>query len=128
MTFGERVRALRLAADLTQRELAQRAGLDFTYLSRIEAGVVPPPADDKIRAIGTVVGLDRAAIDELLELGHRAKVPPGVVKAALVRNPGIGALLRQLKDQRLSDRQIAAMMEIVGGDPRPSREDPGEEE
>lgn len=127
MTFGERVRALRLGADFTQRELAQRAGLDFTYLSRIEAGVVPPPADDKIRALGAAVGLNRAGIDELLDLGHQGKIPSDVVKAALIRNPEIGALLRQLKDQRLSDRQIAAMIEIVGGDSRPLREDSGEE-
>jgi len=40
--FGDRVRALRTAAGLTQEELAEHCGLFRTYLSRIETGVANP--------------------------------------------------------------------------------------
>jgi transcriptional regulator with XRE-family HTH domain len=36
MTFGERVRELRKAKNLTLRGLAGQVGVDFTYLSKIE--------------------------------------------------------------------------------------------
>ncbi len=36
--FGERVRKLRTAAGLSQEQLAERAGLHWTYISGIERG------------------------------------------------------------------------------------------
>ena len=36
--FGKRVRKLRLEHDLTQEALGDRAGLDMTYIGRIERG------------------------------------------------------------------------------------------
>ena len=38
MRIGQRVKALRLLADLSQDELAQRAGLQRTHIGRIEGG------------------------------------------------------------------------------------------
>lgn len=37
--FGENVRALRVAQDLSQEQLAERADLDRTYISGVERGV-----------------------------------------------------------------------------------------
>lgn len=36
--FGKRVRQLRLERDLTQEALGDKAGLDMTYIGRIERG------------------------------------------------------------------------------------------
>jgi transcriptional regulator with XRE-family HTH domain len=38
MTFGERLRELRKAKGLNQKELADKVGIDFTYLSKLENG------------------------------------------------------------------------------------------
>jgi transcriptional regulator with XRE-family HTH domain len=40
--FGERVRTLRMKAELRQEDLADRCGLYRTYLSRIENGTANP--------------------------------------------------------------------------------------
>ena len=40
--FGNRVRQLRLEAELTQEDLAHRCGLFRTYMSRIETGNANP--------------------------------------------------------------------------------------
>jgi transcriptional regulator with XRE-family HTH domain len=40
--FGDRIRELRLAAGLTQEDLADRCGLFRTYMSRIETGKANP--------------------------------------------------------------------------------------
>ena len=36
MAFGDKILELRKAKNLTQRELAKRIGINFTYLSKIE--------------------------------------------------------------------------------------------
>lgn len=38
MSFGRRLRELRIERGLSQEELAQRAGLDRTYVSQAEQG------------------------------------------------------------------------------------------
>lgn len=40
--FGKNLRKLRLSKNLTQEELADRAGLHFTYVGQIERGVRNP--------------------------------------------------------------------------------------
>lgn len=40
--FGDNARSLRLSLDLSQERLAERAGLDSTYISGIERGVRNP--------------------------------------------------------------------------------------
>ena len=42
VAFGNSIRKLRAKKNLTQRELAKRAGMDVTYISGIERGVRNP--------------------------------------------------------------------------------------
>ncbi len=42
MTFAAKLRSLRLAAGLTQAELAERAGLHRSHVLKLEAGTVQP--------------------------------------------------------------------------------------
>ncbi len=51
MTFGELLREKRRTAGVSQRELAAGAGLDFSYISKLENGRIPPPAADTAFAI-----------------------------------------------------------------------------
>lgn len=72
MTFGERLRQLRKEKGLTLRALAEGAGVDFTYLSKIENGKAGYlPGADTIRALAQILGADPL---ELLTLAD--KVPP----------------------------------------------------
>ncbi len=45
MVFGRRVRELRLREGLTQEQLAERAGLHWTYISDVERGKRGPSLD-----------------------------------------------------------------------------------
>jgi len=40
--FGNHLKALRLQRNLTQEELAERAGMHFTYVGQIERGLRNP--------------------------------------------------------------------------------------
>ncbi len=70
--FGIKLRELRKAAGFTLRDLAEKAGLDFTYLSKMETGKLPyTPAPDTIRALADAL---KANPLELLHLAD--KLPP----------------------------------------------------
>ena len=43
MGIGINIAKLRQAQNLTQKELAERAGISIHYLSRIEGGICPRP-------------------------------------------------------------------------------------
>ena len=57
-TFGDALREQRRIAGISQRELAERIGLDFSYISKVENGRLPPPSADTIVAICSVFGIN----------------------------------------------------------------------
>src|SRR5260370_23602492 len=74
MKLGRRLRQLRKEKGLTLRSLAEAAGVDFTYLSKIENEKCGySPGADTIRALATALGVDSL---ELLRLAD--KVPPEI--------------------------------------------------
>lgn len=75
-TFGQRLRELRKAKALTQRQLAEKVaarlkgrGFDFTYLSKIENGKTDPPSVALIEKLAEVLGADA---NELIALAGKA--------------------------------------------------------
>ncbi|NVL89786.1 MAG: helix-turn-helix transcriptional regulator [Desulfobacterales bacterium] len=72
-SFGNALRECRRAAKLSQRELANRIGLDFSYISKIENGRLPPPSADTIVEICRVLEIEP---EELLAL--TGKIPSKV--------------------------------------------------
>lgn len=83
MTFGERIRGLRKAQNLTLRALAVKLKINFTYLSKIENGKLDfgdYPSEDLIRKLAKFLGTDA---DELLLLAE--KIPPHIKKRVIER-------------------------------------------
>ena len=78
MTFGQRLRVLRKAKGMTQRELAQKTGISFAYVSKLETGVMPPPGQKIILALAKVLGANNADTDELFGLAK--KMPSDLLK------------------------------------------------
>jgi HTH-type transcriptional regulator, competence development regulator len=101
-TFGETIKKARLEKKLSQRALAEKIGINFTYLSKIEVGELDPPAEDKIYLLAEFLDL---AADDLFALAQ--KVPREI--AALALRPEIPRLLRTIKN--FSRNEIAEMIE-----------------
>lgn len=59
--FGVRVRSLRLAAEMTQEDLAEHCGLFRTYMSRIETGRANPTLT-MIHALAGALGVPAASL------------------------------------------------------------------
>ena len=66
-TLGKRLRELRKEAGMSQRAVAERVKIDFTYLSKIESGAMYPREDVLIK-LANVLGADK---DELITLAGR---------------------------------------------------------
>lgn len=56
VAFGERLHALRVTAGLTQVQIAERAGLDVSYVSQLERGLRDPSLSS-IEALAGALGL-----------------------------------------------------------------------
>ena len=93
-TFGQRLRELRKARGMTQRELAQKTAISFTYLSKLENGVMPPPKQKIILALARAFDANPEVTDELFGLAKKmpsdllAHVDTGMIK--LLRTLGHG--------------------------------------
>lgn len=97
MTFGQKLRELRKAMNLSQRDLAERVGLDFTYLSKIENDKMKPPSADAIEKLAKELDVDT---DELLALA--GKVPQDLGET-LKTSEGARTFYRSAKDMNLSE-------------------------
>lgn len=67
-SFGEELRRLRQAKEISLRKFAVQAGMSPTYLSKVERGEFPPPAEEKVRAMAKLLGQNE---DEFLALANR---------------------------------------------------------
>ena len=88
--FGSRIRQIRRAASLTQRDVAERIPMSAANLSRIENGDQGPPPDEIIAALAAALETDE---NELFELAGRRSSD---FEAAVLGE--IRALRRELQD------------------------------
>jgi transcriptional regulator with XRE-family HTH domain len=82
MTLGQRIRELRRQHRLTQRQLAEKVGVDFTYLSKIENDRLEhTPSIKALQDLAKALEVDEL---ELMELAN--KVPPVLQAIARDKN------------------------------------------
>jgi len=110
-SFGETLRDRRLvkaAGDpaFSLRQLAERVGIEPSYLSKIERGEQPPPGEDTIRRIADELGEDR---DTLLALA--GKVSGDLLEIIRKRPTLVAELLRSIR--RVPARRIAEIARQV---------------
>ena len=112
MDFSERLRSLRKEARLSQRELAEAIGVDFTYLSKIENRRVEPPSEGVLKKMSAelarALGRDETEMaDELITMA--GKVPSDLAET-LSRNPGAVQFLRSIGDDVRSPDEWRRLM------------------
>lgn len=99
-TFGVRLRELRKAKGLSQRALADRVEVNFTYLSKIEnekLDFAQYPSEDLIRKLAAVLDAD---VDELLLLARKI---PDEIKQRVIEHPEVFRKIAQLDDETLKN-------------------------
>ncbi len=108
--FGVFLREKRRAAGLSQRKLAQDAGVDYSYVSKLENGRLPAPAADTVIRFAEVL---RCPSEELLAV---AKKMPSDVNASMSGDPGAQRFLQKASNLSLSadewERMIGSLHEL----------------
>lgn len=100
-TFGTRIRRLRQEQGLTQRQLAAKLDIDFTYLSKLENDRGEMPGETTVRRLAQVLDTD---VEELLALAGR--IPPALQQKAR-QDADFARFLRRLPD--LSEEELRSM-------------------
>lgn len=88
------------------RGVAQRIGVEPSYLSRVERGEAPPPSEAKIVALARELGEDP---DVLLAMA--GKVSSDLQEAIRTRPELFAALIRELK--KMPDRAVQGIVREV---------------
>ena len=86
--FGTVLRENRRLSGLSQRQLAEKVGVDFSYISKLENGRQPPPAAETVARLAEVLG---CPVEDLLSAAK--KMP-----ANLNESVGQPAALRFLQE------------------------------
>lgn len=97
-TFGERLRELRKEHHLSQKALAEKVAINFTYLSKIEnerLDFAQFPSEELICKLAAALNADE---DELLIL---AKKVPVKIRERFFERPEVFAALADCDDQTL---------------------------
>ena len=97
LTFGKRIRELRVQKQINQRDVAKMAQIDITYLSKIENEKLPPPSEEKIRLLAKIYDV---STDELILLANKI---PNDLPQIIQDTPSIPQFLRTAKDLNQDD-------------------------
>jgi transcriptional regulator with XRE-family HTH domain len=114
MNFGERVRELRKAKNLTLRDVAAKVEINFTYLSKIENGRLDFsdfPSEKLIRKLAKALGGDT---DELLLLAEKV---PDTIKKRVIQRPDAFRKFAALDDKTI-DKLLQELGEEVKWTPK----------
>ena len=106
-TFGQYLRGKRREAGISQRELATRISVDFSYISKLENDRLPPPSASTVVSIAEALSAPR---DEFLA---RVGKIPSDVEEAIAGSPGAQGFLQDVQLMALSDdewREIRAAL------------------
>ena len=104
-SFGSTLRRKRRAAGISQRKLAERAGVDFSYISKLENDRIPAPAAETAIRFAQIIGCPP---EELLSA---AKKIPARLSDAVSNKP---AALRFLKEASRLKLTEAEWEELTG--------------
>ena len=98
-TFGQALRELRRSKDITQRNLAEKVGVDFSYISKIENDRLPPPAADTIVRICHAL---EAPPDTLLALSGKI---PSKLRDTIGSSPAAMQFIRSAQSMGLTEAE-----------------------
>jgi len=98
-TFGQLLKQIRREKGVSQRELADKVGIDFSYISKIENDRLPPPAAETTIKISNALG-----ISEEILLSNSKKISADMSNAISSSQSAI-KFMNEVKDMQLSEHE-----------------------
>jgi len=115
-TFGQYIRSLREARSLGLRQFARDVGMQPSNYSNMENGFLQAPSDAALKRICAALGLAEGAAEQtkLFDLAAQSrKEIPVDIREFIKQNPLVPAMLRSMKDKKLSRSQIDALLDDI---------------
>lgn len=107
--FGSTLKRFREVRRVSQSRLAERAGFDHSYVSRLESGA-RTPTRDAVQQLADALELDRLQQDELLA---SAGFLPQEVSSLLSSEPEITDVLALLQNTSMPDEYRQTMRQVL---------------
>lgn len=107
--FGVTLKRFREARRVSQSKLAERAGFDHSYVSRLESGA-RTPTRDAVQQLSDALELERIQQDELLA---SAGFLPQEVSSLLSGEPEITDVLALLQNTSMPDEYRETMRQVL---------------
>jgi len=104
--FGKYLKQIRKGR-MTQRELAQRIGVGFPYISKIENNVEQPPSDEVLVKLSQALQVNS---DEMFV--HANKIPKDL-QQAILQQPKLLHLIRVIKENKVDDCIIESFEKLI---------------
>lgn len=109
--FARYLRELRKKQDMTLKDLGDAAGLDFTYLSKIENDAVSVPSEKSIIRLATALRASPGETAKLIEKSNQQRDTPIDTKIPESREAEL--LVRRIYRGDLTTRQMRQMLDLV---------------
>ena len=103
--FGKRLREIRTEKDISLRQLAKDSGFDTAYISRVERGMMLPPA----QADRLVNALHTEEAEALITLAEEERVTSNI----LAKTPGMLQLIRTIQSKKLTTLNLIDLMAYI---------------
>ncbi|EFM09198.1 transcriptional regulator, XRE family [Paenibacillus curdlanolyticus YK9] len=106
--LGQTIRLLRLTNNLSLRDLAEKSGISYSFISSVEKGRFAPSRETTIALAEALKGAD---LNELLMLAGFAPISGMVKEENALYEPEVQFILRAKRD--LSPKAFKTFMRIV---------------
>lgn len=107
--FGATLKRYREARRVSQSKLAEKAGFDHSYVSRLESGA-RTPTRDAVQQLADALGLERMQQDELLA---SAGFLPQEISSLLSSEPEITEVLALLQSNSMPEDYRQTMRQVL---------------
>lgn len=113
--FGKILNELRIKKELSLRDVCKETGYDPSNWSKIERGIISPPADEKIlikwaKILGLTLKQAKEFIDE-------AKISQGIIPQDILSQPNavkcLPAFFRTLRNEKPTKQEIDRLIELI---------------
>ncbi len=114
MNFGTHIKELRIQAKISLRDFSRRLEMDPSNWSKIERGVMPPPAGGALVArIASILTLDAGQTQELEDLAAMARreLPRDLVDEELLAK--MPAFFRALKGREYTADDLQKLIDDI---------------
>lgn len=106
-TFGQFLKSIRREKGISQRDLAEKVGIDFSYISKIENDRMPAPAAETIIRISQVLG-----VSEEILLANSNKISADMSNA-ISSSPSAIKFMNEVKSMGLSEQEWTSLTQTL---------------